>query len=326
MKQYILRNIVGKEGNQYKQGVKYKHKYTDKQGNLLSKREYEPLIKHVYIAPAYDNVKINKNQRGKILAIGTDDKGRKQYTYNPDYIQKATDNKYRKLIEFGNNYKCIMNRINKDMISFNDSKKKQIAMILKMIDECNFRVGNEKYTKENKSFGVCTLENQHIKLGKDNVTIDFIGKEGVRNTCRVKNKRLIKNLRTRKKQLGKKDRIFSYRSNSKYYTISAADVNRYLKQFGDFSAKNFRTWTANTDLIKELKKHEKSSKQILSECIKKVAGKMHHTPAICKKNYINKELMDMYLNQNDRYRYYFRSSDKEGISEDLIKFLKDVYH
>ena len=38
---------------------------------------------------------------------------------------------------------------------------------------------------------------------------DFIGKEGVRNTCRVKNKRLIKNLRTRKKLLGKKDRIFS---------------------------------------------------------------------------------------------------------------------
>ena len=62
------------------------------------------------------------------MAIGTDERGRKQYTYNPDYIQKANENKYIKLIEFGNNYKCIINRINKDMISFGDSKKKQIGI------------------------------------------------------------------------------------------------------------------------------------------------------------------------------------------------------
>ena len=39
-------------------------------------------------------------------------------------IFKTNENKYRKLIEFGNNYKCIMNRVNKkDMITFEDSKK-----------------------------------------------------------------------------------------------------------------------------------------------------------------------------------------------------------
>ena len=193
MKDYIIRNIKGKRKD------KYIHEYTDKRGNKLNKKEYEPLLKNLYVAPAYDNVKINKHKKDKVLAIGTDDRGRKQYTYNPDYIQDATDNKYKSLIEFGNNYKCIMNRINKDMSTFEDSKKKQVAMILKVIDECNFRVGNEKYAKENNSIGVCTLENQHIKVGTSGVTIDFIGKEGVRNTCRVKNKRLSKNLRTKKK-------------------------------------------------------------------------------------------------------------------------------
>jgi DNA topoisomerase-1 len=319
MKDYILRKIVKK------QGKKYIHKYTDKRGNSLSKKDYEPLLKNLYIAPAYDKVKINKHKKDKVLAIGVDDRGRQQYTYNPDYIQAATDNKYKSLIEFGNNYKCIMNRINKDMITFNDSKKKQVAMILKMIDECNFRVGNEQYTKENNSFGACTLENQHVKVNKDSVIIDFIGKEGVRNTCKVKNKRLTKNLRTKKKILGNKDRIFTYRSNNRYYTVKASDVNKYLKQFGKFSAKNFRTWTANVDLIKELQKPSTKLKKHLVESIKKISSKMHHTPSICKKNYINKELMDIYLDNNDRFRYYFRSTDKSGISEDFIKFLKDVY-
>ena len=156
------------------------------------------------------------------------------------------------------------------MITYEDSKKKQIAMILKMIDECNFRVGNEKYTKENKSFGVCTLESTTRKSRKVQVTIDFIGKEGVKKiSCKVRNKRLTKNLRNKKKILGKKDRIFTYRSNNKYYNVSAPDVNRYLKQFGNFSAKNFRTWTANTDLIKELQKKSTNLKEHLSESIKK---------------------------------------------------------
>jgi len=319
MKDYILRKIKRKKGK------KYIHEYTDKRGNILTKKDYESLLKNLYVAPAYDNVKINKHKTDKILAIGTDDKGRKQYTYNSDYVQAASDNKYKKLIGFGNNYKCIMSRINKDMITFEDSKKKQVAMVLKIIDECNFRVGNEKYTKENNSFGVCTLENQHVTIGKSGVTIDFIGKEGVRNTCRVTNKRLTKNLRTKKKILGKKDRIFTYRSNNRYHHVKATDVNKYLKQFGDFSAKNFRTWTANVDLIKELLKDSTNLKKHLTESIKKISSRMHHTASICKKNYINKELMDMYIKQNDKFRYYFKSSDKDGISEDFIQFLKDVY-
>ena len=112
---YIIRNIKGKRKD------KYIHEYTDKRGNKLNKKEYEPLLKNLYIAPAYDNVKINRHNNDKVLAIGTDDRGRQQYTYNPDYIQDATDNKYKSLIEFGNNYKCIMNQINKDMMTFDDS-------------------------------------------------------------------------------------------------------------------------------------------------------------------------------------------------------------
>jgi len=319
MKDYIIRTIKNKRGK------KYVHEYHDKRGHKLNKKDYQELIKHVYIAPAYANVKINKRKNDKVLSIGTDDKGRKQYTYNPNYIQDATDNKYKKLIEFGNNYKCIMNRVNKDMTTFEDSKKKQVALILKMMDECNFRVGNERYVKENKSYGVCTLENQHVKVGKGSVIVDFVGKEGVRNTCKIANKRLSKNLRTKKKILNKRDRIFSYRSNNKYYNVKSNDVNNYLKQFGEFTAKNFRTWTANTDLIKELMKSTTNLKKHLRESIKKIAKSMHHTPGICKKNYINKELIDMYVDQNERFHYYFKSTDKQGISEDFIKFLKDVY-
>ena len=74
MKDYFIRSITHKRGKQYY------HEYRDKQGKRLTKQEYLPYIKHIYIAPAYDQVKINKSKRDKILAIGVDDRGRKQYT------------------------------------------------------------------------------------------------------------------------------------------------------------------------------------------------------------------------------------------------------
>jgi len=64
MKKYITRNI------KHRSKKVYIHEYVDKNGTLLSKKIYGPLIKHVYIAPAYDEVKINLNRNDKVLAIG----------------------------------------------------------------------------------------------------------------------------------------------------------------------------------------------------------------------------------------------------------------
>ena len=52
------------------------------------------------------------------------------------------------MINFGEKYNTIKSRrINKD-INSDDEKTRQIALAIKMINECNFRIGNEKYEKE----------------------------------------------------------------------------------------------------------------------------------------------------------------------------------
>ena len=68
----------------------------------------------------------------------------------------------------------INQKINEDLYSTKDSKEKQVALILKLIMECHFRVGNERYSKKYKSYGTTTLENKHVKVKKDHVIIDSI--------------------------------------------------------------------------------------------------------------------------------------------------------
>ena len=108
MKDYIIRVRLDEDKVRSSKDKHYTYEYRDKHGRVLSKSEYTPYLKNIYIAPAYNPVKINKRRNDKIIAIGTDSRGRQQYTYNPQYVQKSVESKYRRLIEFGNNYKCII--------------------------------------------------------------------------------------------------------------------------------------------------------------------------------------------------------------------------
>uniref|UniRef100_A0A6C0CY05 DNA topoisomerase n=1 Tax=viral metagenome TaxID=1070528 RepID=A0A6C0CY05_9ZZZZ len=300
MKQYFVRKKYGKS-----------FKYYDKKGNLLPKSKVKQYL-NFYIPPAYDDVKINMN-KNKVLAIGYDDKSRPQYIYDHKYTMRQSKTKFKKLINFGENYEKIYKKIETDLSS-KDEKTREIAMILMLIIDCNFRVGNNKYTRDNKSYGVSTLEKKHIQNKSGELIIDFVGKKGVRNKCTIKNDKIKKKLTKKKKQLKKNyDKVFSYKRNGDMFYVSANDVNEYLKKIGNYSTKYFRTWNANIEFIKESKRAKD-----MNECIERVADKLHHTPTICKKDYLNKKLLEFYKKNPKKFKDYFN----KDINKKFIQFLK----
>lgn len=313
MDTFIVRKIWRKIGK------KYNHKYYNKDGKEIKDKKYiENAIKGVYIAPAYDNVKINLKKDEKVLAIGYDEKGRSQYVYNKKYTQSQSYKKFDKMISFGKNFNKINKKIDEDLYSVKDSKNKQISIILKLIMECQFRIGNDVYSKKNKSYGTTTLQGKHMKIKKDEIIIDFNGKKNVRNICTIKNKKLVKTLKQKRRTIGKEDRIFTYRKGEKYFNIKSSDVNKYLKQFGKFTAKDFRTWGANIELIRQLMKNKNTE---LKDCIKSVSIKLHNTPAICKSNYLDPELIKYYEETPTKFISHF--SDK-NISDKYVDFLESL--
>jgi DNA topoisomerase-1 len=91
-----------------------------------------------------------------------------------------------------------------------------------------------------------------------------------------------------------------------------------LKNLGNYTTKNFRTWNANIELIKNLMKSRNNS---LSDCIKNVAFKLHHTPSVCKKNYIDPKLITYFeKNPNEFYSFF-----KGNIDKKYTKFLNLKY-
>ena len=322
MKEYITRCIKSKRKD------KYKYEYLDMKGNYINKSIIKRLLNGLYIPPAYKDVKINLNKNEKVLAIGYDEKNRPQYIYNKGFTEKNKKKNFHKMIEFGENYKKMMNSVKRDLFSEGETKEKQIAMALMLVIDCGIRIGSEKYKNENDSFGATTLETRHIKIKGEVVSVDFIGKKGVQNTGKCRSKRLSRNLRIKKRTLKKNEPIFTYRRRNKWYSLKSTDVNNYLKRFGNFSSKNFRTWVANLSFISEILKHETPTTESLKKkninvALQKTAHKLNNTPLVCKKNYIDPYLIDLYMNDNKRFIQSFKhATTKDELSEIYINILK----
>ena len=207
-------------------------------------------IKSLRIPPGYTNVEISKGVRSKVQAIGEDDKGRKQYIYSKSYVKAQEKVKFTDLIVFGKNVEKIRSSVKKQLGkgTFEINKDSLIALVLYLIDNCNFRVGCEKYKKLYNSYGVTTLNKKHLQFGKKNLTIEFTGKKGVVNKAVITNKKMCNMLRVLCGKNGD-EYLFQYDKLNNLH-VSEKHVNQFLKKFDPkIKVKMFRTWNANMILI-----------------------------------------------------------------------------
>jgi DNA topoisomerase-1 len=322
MDSYITR-VLKRNGNYqyFKVNNNNKIKITDK--NTLEK------INKIYIAPAYKDVKIYLDQ--KVLATGIDSAGRKQYIYSEKSKKERELKKHKRLTKLSTNILRLKRKINNDLNVDGFTKNKLIALVLKIMDLCNFRGGNKIYEKKYGSYGLTTLHKKHIAIKNKHIEIDFVGKKGVNNNCIIQNKN-IQDIVKKVYKLSNKDDpyIFSIIYNNQDIKISMIDLNNYLKQF-NITCKDLRTWNANILFLKNLKniinnmndsyymlnddKRLKLRKKICKEAIKETALSLHHTPAICKSSYIFKHILEK-IENNDNI---IKRLDNTIIFEDLLK-------
>jgi len=261
--------------------------YYNKNGKKIGDNNVIEYVRSLKIPPNYIDVEINLNKNAKILATGYDQAGRKQYIYNQKFVEKRMDERFCKMIAFSKKIHVIENDVDKLLASRNSSKEKNIALIIRIIMHCNFRIGNEIGKEKYNSYGISTLLKKHINIKGNKTVIDFIGKKGVRNHCTFIDAKIRNSL----------DELCSKKKNgdSVFDNVSSNDVNNFLKKYGDFTTKDFRTWYANVYFIDEMRKINKYSgiedteakrKKQIKEAVGVVAERLHHTIAICKKKYI----------------------------------------
>lgn len=274
--------------------------YWDENQNIVRQKEVLNRINNLVIPPAWENVWISPFENGHLQVTGTDNKGRKQYKYHPNWNKIRNQSKFHKMQNFAAALPLIRKKTEKDLNKKGLPYEKVVALVITLIEMTNIRIGNDAYKKLYGSFGLTTLQDKHVKFDKNHVIFEFFGKKGIKHKIRLTSKKMV-NLVRKCKEIPGQDLFQYYDEQGNRHVIGSSDINSYLKEVTgeDFTAKDFRVWTGSVyalTLFLEADKPEnqsQSNKKII-EVLDNVASKLGNTRTVCKKYYVHPNVIAAY--------------------------------
>jgi hypothetical protein len=165
--------------------------------------------------------------------------------------------------------------------------------------------------------------------GSEYMFISFLGKKGVLNSCDITDRQLISEIKKIMKLRDDDEMIFQWSDHGVNTPIKAIEVNAWLNAFDPvITSKDFRTYDANIFLIiflrlqkDPLKMTKVQRKKVIVEAMKQISEKIHNTPSVLKKNYAASGIIELYMDEPEKYNRYF-TNDKLP-RQAFIAYLRD---
>jgi DNA topoisomerase-1 len=282
-------------------------------------------IRKLAIPPAWTDVWICPRANGHIQAVGRDQKGRKQYRYHERWREVRDSHKYDRVLAFGRALPKLRRRVEQDLKRPGLPREKVLAAVIAVMERTLIRVGNEEYAKTNKSFGLTTLRDRHVKVGGGGAVFEFRGKSGKVHKTGLDDRRLARIVKACQDLPGQ--RLFQYvGDDGQQYAVESSDVNAYLRDAlgEDFSAKDFRTWAGTVMAARALMLSPACStaaetKRNVSTCVKAVAGVLGNTAAVARSAYIHPAVLEAYESGSLEVK---TTGDDRAFELAVLKFLE----
>jgi len=261
-------------------------------------------IRSLAIPPAWEDVWICPSANGHLQATGWDARGRKQYRYHPRWRSVRDENKFGRLVDFAHALPAIRRRVAADLRLPGLPREKVLAAVVRLLETTFIRVGNERYAKENGSFGLTTMRNRHVEVKGSKLRFRFRGKSGQEHDIDTEDRRVARIIRKLQDLPGQD--VFQYLDDEgERRQVTSEDVNQYLREITgeDFTAKDFRTWAGTVMAAialqaQEAFENESQAKKNVKAAVSAVAKMLGNTPAVCRKCYVHPAVLETYLDGN----------------------------
>jgi len=299
--------------------------YHDAKGREITDEKVLERIRMLAIPPAWTDVWICPRASGHIQATGRDVKGRKQYRYHNGWSRHASETKFERLPEFARALPKLRKRVEADLGRRGISRDKVIATAVRLLEITLIRVGNAQYAKQNRSYGLTTLNKRHLDVDGTALTFAFKGKSGVEHQVKVRDRKLAAVIRSLQDLPGQQ--VFKYRSeDGSLCPVTSDDVNAYIRDaMGEqFSAKDFRTWAGTVSAARALREMEPATsatdaKRKITLCVKATAGLLGNTPTVCRSSYVHPTVLRLF--EEGSLFKALPGAETQGFEKALIKTL-----
>ena len=275
--------------------------YIGPDGKVIKDASELERFRSLVIPPAWTNVWICPLKTGHLQAVGRDARGRKQYRYHPLYRAVRDATKFVRMLAFGEALPGIRQRVQQDLAQRGLTRTKVLATVVNLLEKTCIRVGNDEYVKENDSYGLTTLREQHVDVSGGKLTFHFKGKSHQMHNIELSDRKMAKIVLQCQELPG--EELFHYLDEEgQVCRIHSEDVNEYLREITGqaFTAKDFRTWAGSGQAAVQLEAlgpatSDTEAKKNIITAVKAVAGRLGNKPSTCRKYYIHPAVLESYV-------------------------------
>ena len=277
--------------------------YSDEGGERIGDIETLERIRELAIPPAWKDVWICPYPNGHIQAVGVDAAGRKQYRYHQKWRERRDQIKFDRMVEFARALPHLREAAARDVRAEGFPRARVLACAVRLLDRGFFRIGGEEYAEENESYGLATMQKRHVTLRDGyEIAFDYTAKSGKRQLRSVVDPDVYGVVAALKRRRAGGSELLAYQADGAWFDVRSPDINAYIKEVtgGDFSAKDFRTWSGTVLAAVALAvagpaaRSATARKRAATRAIKEVAHYLGNTPAVARASYIDPRVFDRY--------------------------------
>jgi DNA topoisomerase IB len=278
--------------------------YFDEDGERVDEPEVLRRIQELGLPPAWRDVWICPYPNGHLQATGLDAAGRKQYRYHDAWRTRRDAEKFADMTRFARALPRLRECVERDLTATDRlTRERVLACAVRLLDRGFFRIGTEEYTVTNESYGLATMRKEHVTVEPDGTMVfDYPAKSGKRRLQAVVDPLATDIVGQLKRRRGGGPELLAYKDGRRWVDLRSPDINAYLKEStgGDFSAKDFRTWSATVLAAVALavsgpaQGSKTSRNRAITRAVKETAHYLGNTPAVCRASYIDPRIFDAF--------------------------------
>jgi len=253
------------------------------------------------IPPAWTSVWISPDPLGHIQATGVDSRGRTQYRYHPLWREQRDAQKFAHMLRFASALPALRTTTLQDLKRRHLDRDRVVAGAVRLIDLGLFRIGGEKYAELDHHYGATTLEKRHVRVTRDGLMFDYIGKEGKHRALAITDEAVRPTVRALARNGNGLDALFCWDDGGAWHRLRSHDVSSYIaaRAGGHFTAKEFRTWNATVLMALVLANAgpsptARSRSKVIAAGVREVADWLGDTPSVTRTSYVDPRLISRY--------------------------------
>lgn len=257
-------------------------------------------LQTLVIPPAWQEVWICCEARGHIQVVGTDDAGRRQYIYHPDWTAGRDKGKFTRALALAEALPRARARVTASLRRDALDRERVLAASFRLLDQGALRIGSTRYFTKHGSRGLTTLQRRDAAVEATLVALRFPGKSGQRQNIEIDDADLA--LAVALMAAGRPSSpLLAWERGRRRVPVTPTEVNAYVRTLtgGSFTAKDFRTLRGTilaADALARIGEvstaRERKRAEVLA--VKATATALGNTPAVARSSYIDPRVWSRY--------------------------------